>query len=102
MDNTRDEFEGVDITQSEGPNIEEGDDLQTQLGTPGDAGVPEDGAFDGDANGGNDAMPEGDGQPPMDGGVMGAVGNNGVPPSTPDTGVNDKAAGSIPPEEAGR
>lgn len=28
------EFDGVDITESEGPELEAGDDLQTRLGTP--------------------------------------------------------------------
>ena len=77
----------------------------------GDAAVPEDGAFDGDAAsgsmaggvapGGNDPMPAGDGQPPQDGGVMGAVGVDGTPASVPETGVNDKGA-AMPPEESGR
>ena len=37
------EFEGVNITESERPDIERGDDLQTQLGTP-DRGKPVDAA----------------------------------------------------------
>ena len=77
----------------------------------GDAGVPEDGAFDGDATtgstpsgvapGGNEAMPEGDSQPPVDGGVMGAVPENA---STEATGVtlNGDRGGELPPEEQGR
>ena len=58
----------------------------------GEAGVPEDGAFDGDATtgatpsgvvpGGNESMPAGDSQPPVDGGVMGAVAEK-EPPTTP-------------------
>jgi hypothetical protein len=77
----------------------------------GEAAVPEDGAFDGDATtqsmaggvapGGTDALPEGDGQPPQDGGVMGAVGGDGVPPSVPDVTTTNRGA-AVPPEEQGR
>ena len=75
-----------------------------------EAGVPEDGAFDGDATSssmasgvaprGNDALPDGSGQPPQDGGVMGAVGN--LPVSSPDAETTGDRAASIPPEEQGR
>lgn len=77
----------------------------------GEAGVPENEAFDGDATtgatpsgiapGGNDAMPDDDGQPPIDGGVMGAVPENG---SVAPTGVdlNQDRAGELSPEEQGR
>ena len=68
--------------------------------TDGAAGVPEDGAFDGDsatgsmaggvAVGGNDAPADGDAQPPQDGGVMGAVGADPTPLSKPEGNVNDK------------
>lgn len=34
MSDTRDDFDDIDITQAEGPDIETDDDLQTQLGTP--------------------------------------------------------------------
>ena len=74
-----------------------------------EAGVPEDGAFDGDATSssmasgvaprGNDALPSGDGQPPQDGGVMGAV---GVPVSGPAGETTNDRGASIPPEEQGR
>lgn len=42
--------EDIDITQAEGPDVETGDDLQTQLGTPGhpdDAGVGDGGGTEG-------------------------------------------------------
>ena len=77
----------------------------------GEAGVPENGAFDGDATtgsmpsgvapGGTEAMPAGDSKPPLDGGVMGAVPENG---SVGVTGVstNGDRDGELPPEESGR
>ena len=34
MSDTSKEFDDVDITEAEGPDIEMGSDLQTQLGTP--------------------------------------------------------------------
>jgi hypothetical protein len=77
-----------------------------------ETGVPEDGAFDGDATSssmasgvaprGNDSLPDGSGQPPQDGGVMGAVGNDGVPASTPDGETTGDRGAGIPPEEQGR
>lgn len=86
-------------------------DTNDDLRNDGAAGVPEDGAFDGDAtsgsmpsgvaDGGTDALPSGGAHPPQDGGVMGAVGEDGVPASSPDENVNDKG-GDIPPEEMGR
>jgi hypothetical protein len=77
----------------------------------GEAGVPENEAFDGDATtsatpsgvapGGNDAMPDDDGQPPIDGGVMGAVPPTGTVAPTGVT-VNGDRDGELPPEESGR
>lgn len=77
----------------------------------GAAGVPEDGAFDGDATSesmlsgvaprGGDVMPDDDGQPPQDGGVMGAVGADGTAASAPDETTTDRGA-AVPPEEQGR
>ena len=77
----------------------------------GAAGVPEDGAFDGDATSegmpsgvaprGGDVMPDDDGQPPEDGGVMGAVGGDAASASAPDDGTTNREA-SVAPEEQGR
>ena len=78
----------------------------------GEAGVPEDGAFDGDATtgatpagiapDGNDALPNDGTQPPIDGGVMGAVaGEESAIGATGET-VSADRDGELPPEEQGR
>ena len=78
----------------------------------GEAGVPENGAFDGDsmtgatpsgiAPDGNDALPDDDAQPPIDGGVMGAVaGEESTIGATGET-VNADRDGELPREEQGR
>ena len=78
----------------------------------GEAGVPEDGAFDGDATtgatpagiapDGNDALPDDDAQPPIDGGVMGAVAGEESAIGAVGETVNADRDGELPPEEQGR
>jgi hypothetical protein len=75
-----------------------------------DAGLPVDGALDGDASGeavqagvvpgGNEGLPGSSDRPPQDGGIMGATtGSSSGETETP--GVNDKG-GDLPPEEMDR
>ena len=78
----------------------------------GEAGVPEDGAFDGDATtgatpsgvapDGSEPLPDSGDQPPVDGGVMGAIsGEEETIGATGET-VSADRQGELPPEEQGR